>query len=181
MFLLEVRNWQSRSSNLRNNFRKMFLWTRNLQFVERSRRILSFSENFISQSLKKIIFFKQYSFSQWTFSVLWTEIRLLCWTFLPNDQSVFAQTPIKFEENTFFLKFFYLSRHSPSLIESSLNKTSDIFRKKSESDKMGQKTSQKASQNVLGARNVQFRKGTRKIFANVRAFSAQNLKEFVFL
>ena len=53
LFLLKVRNWQNMSSILRNDFLKMFFWSRIMQFWDHRRNFLPLFRTFLSQSLKK--------------------------------------------------------------------------------------------------------------------------------
>ena len=64
VFLLNVRNWKNRSSNLRKNFLRMFFWSRIMQFRERSWKSLPFSERFCLKVWKTRFFFKKKHCSQ---------------------------------------------------------------------------------------------------------------------
>ena len=126
LFLLKVRNWQNRSSNLRNDFLKMFFWSRIMQFRDHSRKFLPFSERFCLKVWKRRICFKK--------NIV---LKLFPWalpaSIRPPYQSVLAKSPrsvwSNFEKQgkNFSKKILFLSKRSSALIESSFVKRSELF------------------------------------------------------
>ena len=86
LFLLKVRNWRNRSSNLRKHFLRMFFWSRIMQFRECSRKLLPFSERFCRKVSKRRFFLKKNTVLKMFPRALPTALR-------PPYQIFFAKSP----------------------------------------------------------------------------------------
>ena len=134
LFLLKVRKWQNRSLSLRKKFLKIIFWSRIMQFRERSRKSLPFSERFSLKVWKRIFFFqKKTLFSKCSPGLFQRQFGHPTKIFLPKVQEMFDPIPKNMEKN--FRKKSFFSQNDPQRSKKAvLTNAPNCFCQKSEID-----------------------------------------------